>query len=311
MAENMPSVAIVVVNYNGLDHSKECIDSLLQIEYENYTIVFIDNGSTDGSGDLAKTYYGDKIVYLPLSANGGVTAGNNTGIDYALKKNYEFILFLNNDTVVEKPFLNELIGRGKQEDVLVVPKIVCYYDRTRLDHYVGTDFNWLTAHPKGYVRYPLDGPEFNVSFRAKVSSTCCLLAPVKLIQEIGKMDEQYFMYQDDSDFTIRASRAGYPIIYEPESVIYHKCNMTTRHKQPSYFEFYLQYRNFFHLYDKLCRSRLIKTIFLTKCVCFLLLSLLKAYLINDRHRIKVIQMIYRDVRNKKMGPPPKLNLSGD
>jgi len=301
-----PRVAIIVVNYNGFDHSLECVESLLLLDYPNYSIIFVDNGSTDKSGDAINAHYCDKITYLSTSINGGVTKGNNAGIEHALTNNFEYVLFLNNDTLVYKNFLSTMIRKHEDEGTLVVPKIICHYDTERLDHFIGTQFNWFSAQPTNYTPYPLDSPALNVSMDVAVASTCCLLVPLNVIRIIGGMDENYFMYYDDSDFTIRARRAGFRIIYEPESIIYHKCNMTTKYKQPSLFEYYLVYRNVFYFYKKLCKNIVIKTICLAKASLYLMLAGIKAYVNKDRKKLAVIRLICRDVLNNKMGAPPDL-----
>ncbi len=308
MIKEFPKVGIVVVNYNGLEYSNECIKSLLEIDYPNYTIIFIDNGSTDGSGEAIRKQFENRIVYLTLPNNLGVTGGNNLGIDYALENNFDYILFLNNDTTVEKTFLSKMVRSSTPDgQALIVPKIICYYDQKRLDHWIGPEFNWWTAKPRGFKIYPYDHSNLNIKISIKVASTCCLLVPRQLINNIGKMDEKYFMYLDDADFTIRAVRAGYQMIYEPEAIIYHKCNMTTRNKQSSFFQHYLISRNYFYFYQKLCRNNFIKYYFLTKQITLLFLHLLKAFITGDSIKRKVDYVIFKDIFSGKMGAPPNFN----
>lgn len=300
-----PKVAVVVVNYNGFEYSNDCITSLLNTDYPDFSILFVDNGSTDGSGKSIKNRYGNKIIHLPLPKNLGVTGGNNAGIDYALQHNYDYILFINNDTIVNESFLLKMVEASIENTrTLVVPKIICYFEQKKLDHFVGSDFNWWTAQPLDYHPYPYDRPELNIKCEVNVASTCCLLVPAVLINDIGRMDENYFMYFDDSDFTIAASRKGYRIIYEPEAKIFHKCNMTSRNKQTSYFEFYLQNRNVFYFYNKLCNRPLVKNIYLTKRIVILLLHLLKSIADGNPEKRKVVSHVIKDIFLKRMGPPP-------
>ena len=300
-------VAVVMVNYNGFEYSRECIDSIRRLDYPDYAIVFVDNGSSDGSGEAIHDLYRDKIVYLPLAENLGVTGGNNAGIEYALTHHCDYVLFLNNDTLVDSHFLDRLVQTSQASgEALVVPKIVCYFDQQRLDHWLGSDFNWWTGMPQGYQRYPYDAPLLNSRSEIKVASTCCLLAPVSVLRTVGGMDENYFMYYDDADFTLRATRAGYRLLYEPESVIYHKCNMTTRTMQPAYFEFYLINRNFFYFYNKLCNRPLIKYAFLVKSSLRLMWHFARSY--TDRNPVKrqVVRLVIKDVFAGRMGPPPRV-----
>ncbi|MBM3244535.1 MAG: glycosyltransferase family 2 protein, partial [Candidatus Omnitrophica bacterium] len=262
-------VGIIVVNYNGFEYSSDCIDSLLKSDYKLFEIIFVDNGSKDGSAEMIRNRFKDTINCVFLSENKGVTGGNNAGIDFAVKRGCDYALFLNNDTVVEHDFLTKMMLTSREcGQALVAPKIVCDFDRRRIDHWVGKDYDWWRSRPQGHKVYPFDNEEFSFRADIKVASTCCLLVPISVINRIGMMDENYFMYLDDADFTIRASRAGYRIIYEPEAMIYHKCNKTTGGKQPSYFEYYLLTRNVFYFYRKLCKNNSAKAYFFSRIIIF-------------------------------------------
>lgn len=300
-------VAVVMVNYNGFEYSRECIDSLQKLDYPNSILVFVDNGSTDGSGDAICNIYKDAIVYLPLTENRGVTGGNNAGIDYALEHHLDYVLFLNNDTIVDSSMLGRMVETSRENgDALVVPKIVCYYDQKRLDHWIGPDFDWQTGRPEGYQRYPYDSPQLSIRSEIKVASTCCLLAPTSVLRAVGGMDENYFMYYDDADFTIRATRAGYRMMYEPESIVYHKCNKTTSTKQPAHFEFYLINRNFFYFYNKLCDRAYVKYLFLIQCWLRLGWHFVRALKEGDSAKRRVVQLVVQDIIARRMGPPPQV-----
>jgi len=308
----IPKVGIVIVNYNGFEYSKDCIDSLGHVGYRNFLTIFVDNGSTDGSGDMIRSLYKDTIQIVSLPVNLGVTGGNNAGIDYALKNGCDYVLFLNNDTIVEPYFLARIIETSLINGVtLVVPKIVCHLDPSRLDHWIGEEYDWWIGRPKGHRTYPLDQPQLNIRSEIKVASTCCLLVPIKVIQSIGGMDENYFMYFDDADFTIRAVNAGYRIMYEPEAIIYHKCNMTTSNKQPSFFEYYLINRNIFYFYRKLCGHYVPKIYFLSQSITRMLYHYIKAYVWNDPRLRKVIKITFKDILNKRMGVLPKAFYEGN
>lgn len=305
MKDKSPRVLIVLVNYNGFEYTRECVESLFLLDYPAFDILIVDNGSTDDSGRRLSEVFDGKVIYSRLLRNLGVTGGNNRGIDYGVENGYDFILFLNNDTTVEPAFLSRMVDASNETDgSLVVPKIICFFDQKKLDHFIGSDIDWSTAQPLNYSPYPEDKPEFNKRIEIGVASTCCLMVPVEIPKKIGHMDENYFMYYDDSDFTIRAKRAGFRMIYEPRSIIYHKCNMTTKNQQPSYFEFYLQLRNVFYFYRKLCNKPVTKSIFLTKTVMFIALHLIHALLKRNRKKYTVCFSIVRDVLKRRMGAPP-------
>src|SRR5690606_10813637 len=102
------SVAIILLNWNGFDYTKACIESLRQITYPHWQVILVDNGSTDGSLEKLEALF-PEAVFLASSENIGFTGGNNLGISYALEQGYPYILLLNNDTLVEKGFLEPLV----------------------------------------------------------------------------------------------------------------------------------------------------------------------------------------------------------
>lgn len=297
-----PSVSVVIVNYNGFELSKECIESVLKVEYENFNIVLIDNGSADDSGLQLDDFFKGKIIYKREEINKGVTGGNNSGIKIAQGLGSEYVLFLNNDTIVESNLISGLIDPIKgQPKSMAIPKIKLFYLPDHLDHWLGTGFNWKTGKPEGFKMFPKDSPEYNERQTYKICSTCCLLAPCGLFDEIGLMDEEYFMYYDDADFTLRAANAGYSIQYEPQVEIIHKSNMTTG-KESNYFQLYLMFRNELYFYRKLCPSLILRLSYYFKWVVKITAHFVSG-LCNKKGKVKAIKSVVRDVARNRMGIP--------
>jgi GT2 family glycosyltransferase len=304
--DSYPSVAIVIVNYNGFEFTSACIDSLLHIDYRNSRIILVDNGSNDSSGEMLAKKYEGRIVPILLAVNGGFTGGYNAGIEYAVNNTSDYVLLLNNDTEVHASFLTNLINASLAEgQALVVPKIVCYFDQSRLDHWVGPDINWWTTRPVGYRCYPKDSQQLNEKQRIGVASGCCLLVPVPVIKEIGRLDEGYFMYYEDADFTLRACRAGYVMIYEPAAVILHKCNKSTSTKQPSFFEYYFVNRNVFYFYNKFCPKPVVKYIVFGKIFVRLFVYYVASLFMRNTRLRLVTFLTVRDIIAGTRGPVPQ------
>ena len=123
-------LAIVLVNWNSFELTKDTLESLHQTTFTNYDCIVVDNGSIDGSGDRIETAFPNCIV-LKSSTNKGFTGGNNIGMDYALQNGYEYIMLLNNDVAVEPNFLEPLISRLDQDPKIgaVQPLIYFHHDR--------------------------------------------------------------------------------------------------------------------------------------------------------------------------------------
>ncbi len=300
----MPSVGIIIINYKGFEITSECIDSLLAIDYLNYTIVCVDNGSGDGSDDRLRSKYQDKIELIQLLENKGVTGGNNRGIEYAKEHNLDYVLFLNNDTIVDKGFLKIMMqASSENNEAIIVPKILLYFDKTKLDNWIGSDFNWWKGIPKGYIEHRKDVPELNIKREIRVSSTCCLLVPMKVIEDVGMMDENYFIYYDDVDFTIRATNAGHKIIYEPSAQIYHRSKITISQKLPSYFGYFINNRNAVYFYNKLCENQVVKYIFFVRLFYGLAITFSKALIKRDIKLVHIIIVTIQDILTGKLGSP--------
>ena len=134
-------LAIILVNWNSVELTKDTLESLQQTTYTNYDCILVDNGSIDGSGDLIEKQFPNCIV-LKSATNKGFTGGNNIGMDYALQNGYEYMMMLNNDVAVEPDFLEPLIDRLDQDPSLaaVQPLIYFHHDR-HLIWNAGSTFN--------------------------------------------------------------------------------------------------------------------------------------------------------------------------
>ena len=135
-----PVVGIVLVNYNGMRFVPECLELLAAIDYLNARIVLVDNASTDGSPEWIATHH-PQVALIRLPNNRGVTGGNNAGIDWCLVRDCDYVLLLNNDTVVEPDFLTRLLAVAMPR-TLVTPKILFYDDRKILNNHFGVFDFW-------------------------------------------------------------------------------------------------------------------------------------------------------------------------
>lgn len=238
-----PLVFIVILNWNGKDITAECLRSLGEIAYGNYEIVLVDNASTDGSQDFFRREF-PQVRLIENTRNLGFTGGNNIGIRLALEKGADYVLLLNNDTVVDVDFLTELIEVGESDPNIGIlcPKIY-FHDQPQTLWYAGGEIQlWRGTGVKlkggGAHDQRLFGERREVTFAAG----CALLIKNRVIQDIGLLDERLFFYQEDTDWSIKAVKAGYKIIYVPEAKIWHRVGAGVS-KAPSSFKLYLRTRN--------------------------------------------------------------------
>jgi hypothetical protein len=242
-----PSVAIVILNWNGYEVTKDCLNSLLQVAYDNHTILVVDNGSADGSVPLLQKEFGHvpHIEILPLSRNYGFTGGNNKGIQHILSRTRpDYFLLLNNDTVVDSQFLTHMVTLAVSNASIaaVVPKIF-YYDEPQILWYAGGYVNRLSCMGENNGRNQPDGPAFNTVKSVSFMNGCAMLIKTGVLEEIGFLDDLFFANCEDTDMSIRIKHAGYSIMYQPQALVWHKVSYTFRAGNQSAFGFYLATRN--------------------------------------------------------------------
>lgn len=227
-------VFIILVNYNGADDTIECIDSIRKISYTNYEIIVVDNCSTDNSVSVLEKYSQEaNFILLKSDVNNGFSAGNNIGIKEALNKSCDFILLLNNDTLVTSDFLEKLISGFNRSDRCGVTISKIYYAKEpELLWYDGGSLSLSTAITKHWHYHQDDSHEFKQPQQVSFATGCCMCLSRKAIEDVGLLDEDYFLYEEDADYCCRILTAGYEIYYIPDSVIYHKISSSTGESSP-------------------------------------------------------------------------------
>src|SRR3989344_2180725 len=228
----MMKIAVVVLNYYGLQETQSCLRSLRKIKKNNIEveIIVVDNNSTDGSQiTLPKER---DIKFMQNEKNLGFSGGNNRGIKYALEKNVDYVLILNNDTVVDENFLVNLVN-NKNADISS-PKI--YFEKGFEFHkdrytekqlgeviwYAGGNIDWQNIIGKHIGVDEVDNGQFSKSREVDFATGACMLVKREVFEKIGYFDEKYFLYLEDMDFCVKAKKAGFKILFEPKAVVWHK-----------------------------------------------------------------------------------------
>jgi len=211
-------VSIVVVNWNGKEHLKYCLPSLKKINYPNYEVIVVDNGSTDGSQAYVKRYH-FWVKLIENQKNLGYVGGNNVGIE---QSDGDYILVLNNDTKVTPEFLKIMVEDMEKDEKIgcLGPKILCLYNKTTLDVAGSffTDTGFLYHY--GYLQ-DASLPMYNKKREFFCVKGACLLLRKSLVDKIGAFDEDYFNFFEETDLCHRIWLSGYKVIYEPKAIIYH------------------------------------------------------------------------------------------
>ncbi len=289
-----PTVHIVILNWNGLSDTLQCLESLQKIEQKNFQIVVVDNASNSDAGQLSKL---DSIKFIGLSENLGFSGGNNVGIRYAIENGAEYIMLLNNDTVVKPDFLSILIDSSVKKKAMVLTPLINYFDDKDQIWYAGGFISKLRGSAVSLTKR--DNHKKNtVEEFVEFASGCCMLFHKDVIKKVGYWDENYFLYLEDADFSKRCRDAGFKILLNPSSQIYHKVNASTSSGNSSIPLYYMT-RNrlyftqkFFPKYLSLVKIYLLITMF-GKSIWWVL---------NRRkENLKIVLKAFSDFDKNKMG----------
>lgn len=226
---DIPKVSVIILNWNGWEDTIECLKSLYQINYSNFNVIIIDNASEDDSVKRINEYAeGKKLKIIENKENYGFAEGNNIGIRYVLNNLHpDYILLLNNDTIVDKNFLKELVYAGEidAEIGMIGPKIY-YYDKPDVIWSVGCKISWKLARGIQIGSNEEDHGQYDKSKIVEYVSGSAFLIKINVIEKIGLMDKNYFLYFEESDWTLRANQEGYKSLYVPNAKIWHKVSQT-------------------------------------------------------------------------------------
>jgi GT2 family glycosyltransferase len=222
-----PRVAIIVVNWNGRAITLECLRSLAALTYSNTDLIVVDNASSDGSADAIRAAY-PNVLLLAMPENLRFAGGNNAGIREALARGADMVLLLNNDTVVDPDFLTHLVSRMGADPAygMVAPKIF-YFDQPDRIWFAGGVISMWTGTMKHTGIREIDCGQHDTAREIDYASGCCILVRGEVIAKAGMLDESYYMYTEDADWSMRVRRAGYAIMYEPAARVWHKLSVST------------------------------------------------------------------------------------
>ncbi len=233
-----PVVFIILTNWNNPSDTIECLDSLIKIQYKNTKIVIIDNGSEDDSMEKFKQWGANNkidfevvldtdlcspsqknnfLTIISLKENIGFGGANNVGIQNALKKGADFVLLLNNDTVVTEDFLSSLVktALNTRKTGITGAKIKYFDDKDKI---------WFSGGYIDFLKGAFYHREDDCSGQRESDfiTGCLMLIPSEVIKKVGCFDERYFLNVEDVDLSCRIKDAGYNLTVDCNAVVFHK-----------------------------------------------------------------------------------------
>jgi GT2 family glycosyltransferase len=243
-SQALPKVFIIILNWNGLRDTLECLESVKRLEYSAKTVVVVDNGSTDGSPDAIRAQ-APSVVLLANRTNLGYAGGNNVGIRYALEHHADYIWLLNNDTIMSHDSLSNLVSAAEATPSLgVASPFIYHYDEPERLQFAGVIARFADQTFRG-VNDPLERANPTQGGRLVLYGTA-LLVKASTVNTIGYLDERYFAYREDYDYCLRSLEAGFQNVVVSTSKVYHKSSRSLGDDSPT--KYFFMVRNLYPLW---------------------------------------------------------------
>lgn len=254
-----PLVYIIILNWNRADDTLTCIESLFQMNYSNKKIVVVDNGSTDDS--LTKLeVHPEQINIIANKKNLGFSGGNNRGIEFALASEADYVMLLNNDTIVAPDLLDHLVAAAEEDlELGVVGPSIYYLDNPDKLWFSGMNFPFRIYFIGRHLLVRNSRKKREI---VEFISGCGMLIKANVLKTVGLLDETYFMYYEDLDFCLRVKAAGFKLAYIPAAKMWHKVSASSGGKSSPMKQYYQVKSSIFFFRRHVKGSRLLISILL-------------------------------------------------
>ncbi len=217
----LPKVSCIVLNWNGWSDTIQCLQALKRITYSHLTVIVVDNGSSDDSLVRIRASHPDVLV-LESGVNLGFAGGNNIGIRHVLAHGADFIWLLNNDTKPDPGALSALTEKAMTDRSIGAVASVCYFadDPKIVQIWAGGRVNLFI----GYIRNSTVSRDDD--WFESLNGTSLLISRIA-IEDVGLLDESFFLYWEDTEFCLRLRKKGWRLSAAAESRVLHKVNAST------------------------------------------------------------------------------------
>ena len=226
--EGNPHVAVVVLSFNGRDDTLECLRSLEHAHWDRLTAIVVDNGSTDGTLEAVQAEF-PRATTIRSEENVGFADGNNIGMRAALEAGADYVLILNNDTIVDPDLFEALVGEARRRpDAGALCPLIRYVDPPDRIWYAGARFDPRAIHNGRHTGYgETDVGQYHAVRETGRATGAAMLVPREVIERVGYFDGRLFIQVEDVEYSLRMRAAGYRILFVPQGFVSHKVAMTT------------------------------------------------------------------------------------
>jgi GT2 family glycosyltransferase len=243
-----PRVCVLILNRDRREDTLACLASLLPNPYPNLDVVLLDNASSDGSAAAVRAAYPETVTVIETGGNLGYAAGNNVGLRWAREHAADYVLLLNEDTIVDPAFIARLVEVAEaRPDAGFLGPLVYHHDEPRVIQSAGGAIapDWRTYH---LGQNQLDTGQYTRPSEVDWVTGCAIFMRMRVVDRIGMLDPEFFIYSEEVDWCVRARRAGFTGLVVPASRIWHKG--VRRDYAPSPRVTYLSARNHLRLLRK-------------------------------------------------------------
>lgn len=282
-----PAVHVVVLTWENYAEVSDCLASIERISYPNFDVVVVDNGSQDGSLERLEREF-EWCEFVRNGTNLGVTRGNNAGIEHAIDGGAEYVLLLNDDTIVTEGFLTSLVLTAERNPDAAVVGGVNYHASTGEIHNAGSRFSTLL----GGQSFLIDEPTHDEPYPVDYVPTCLALLDAEFVAEHEVLSEAYFLGMEDVDLAVQARTAGREVLVTPDSRIFHRLGSTS---SASPFAVYHRTRNKFEFANRHLEGSE-RRVFLVMAALWTAANCLRWLLRGDRRTVGAVIKATADAR---------------
>jgi GT2 family glycosyltransferase len=217
-------VSIIVLCYNGVDLTLECLKTLQQQDYSPLEILVVDNASQDGTADIVRRAF-PGVEIICTGDNLGYAAGNNVGMQAALEHGADLVFLVNNDTRLEPGCVSTLVRslENYPRTGVIGPMVYTWGNHTVISS-AGGQINWRLADALNVGMNEVDSGQY-LARPVDFINGCGLMVTRQAIEKAGMLDTRYFMYWEETDWCQRVKKAGFEIRFEPAACMEHKASL--------------------------------------------------------------------------------------
>jgi GT2 family glycosyltransferase len=237
--ETSPHVAIIVLSWNGRDDTIACLESLERSTWPNASSNVVDNASTDGTGAAVRRRFPD-VRLIETRANLGFAEGNNVGLRAALAHDADYVLLLNNDTIVDPGMLDALVAEAERRPYAgALCPLIYYLDRPDRIWYAGARFDARRGHNGRHTGYgERDFGQYDTVREIGRGTGAAMLVRRAALEAVGFLDGDLFLQVEDVEWSLRMRRAGWRIFFVPAGKVWHRVSVKTGGEQSPMVAYY-------------------------------------------------------------------------